>query len=151
MQKLFILLLCFLLSFGLGQFPAQAASVGSIGKPVIQQGYNLTVNDVITGQTESGEPYIAVDVTLTSESDEDVNSNPLYAKLKSDKGYVYNPTFFGVQEPSLDAMNDIPKGEQVRGWITFEVPNEEDGGNYTFEYRPLTFSGKSPRLRVKLD
>lgn len=75
MRKLLILLLCFLLSFSLGQFPAQAASVGSIGKPVIQQGYNLTVNDVITGQTNSGEPYIAVDVTLTSESDEGVNSN----------------------------------------------------------------------------
>jgi len=150
MRKLLILLLCFLLSFSLGQFPAQAASVGSIGKPVIQQGYNLTVNDVITGQTKSGEPYIAVDVTLTSESDEGVNSNLFYAKLKSDNGYVYNPTFFGVQ-PSLDPMNDIPKGERVRGWITFEVSNEKDRGNYTFEYHPLTFSGKSPRLRVKLD
>lgn len=150
MRKLCILLLCVLLSFSLGEFPAQAASVGSIGEPVIQQGYNLTVNDVRTGQTDGGEPYIAVDVTLTSESDEGVNSNLLYAKLRSDNGYAYSPTFLGV-EPALDSMNDIPKGERVRGWITFEVSNEEDSSNYTFEYKPLTFSGKSPRLRVKLD
>ncbi|MCW6051480.1 MULTISPECIES: DUF4352 domain-containing protein [Microcoleaceae] len=150
MRKLFILLLCFMLSFSLGQFPAQAASVGTIGKPVIQEGYNLTVNEVKTGQNDSGEPYVAVDVTLASESDQGVSANLLYAKLKSDSGYVYTPTFFGVQ-PALNSMNDLPKGERVRGWITFQIPNEEDSSNYTFEYQAIRLLGNSPRLRVKLD
>lgn len=151
MRKLFTLLLCCLLSLSIGSIPVQAATVGKIGQPVTEQGYQLTVNQIKTGYTDYiQKPYIALDVTIDSLSDKSaVNANLLYAKLKNENGYVYDPSFSGV-EPSLATVNDIPEGERVRGWITFELA-DFTSTNYTFEYKPTTFSGKGPRLKVDFE
>lgn len=153
MRKVFMLLLCCALTFTVNILPVHAASIGEIGQILNSQGYQLTVNDYKNGWSNfDNKPFVAVNVTIKSSVDEGVSANPLFGKLKSENGYIYEPTFFAGVEPSLTAENDIPQGESVRGWITFQVPEEDDSQSFTFQYKPWKlFGGKGPDFKVNFE
>ncbi|MBN9388663.1 MAG: DUF4352 domain-containing protein [Chloroflexi bacterium] len=128
--------------------------IGKVGDTISLNGYTLTVNVVqksenfsgdAIDQAKSGNTFIAVDLTIGSQKNSGVSANALYATLKDSQGYSYNTGIFGDKQPSLKGTNDIPNGDKVRGWVTFEVPKTASG--FTLEYGQLF---ESEKIRVSL-
>jgi hypothetical protein len=129
-------------------------TLGKVGDTIALNGFTLTVNDVqksenfsgdIIDQAKSGNTFIAVDLTIGSQKNSGVSANALYATLKDGQGFSYNTGIFGDKQPSLKGTNDIPNGDKVRGWVTFEVPKTASG--FTLEYGQLF---ESEKIRVSL-
>lgn len=147
-----------------GQVAAQSNSnstststskLGKVGETIALNGYTLTINKVeksenfdpssTFGKAKDGNMFLAVDITIGSNKAKGVSSNGLYASLKDSQGYKYDLAIFGAKDPSLAGENDIPVGDKVRGWVTFEVPKTATG--FIFEYAQLF---ESEKIRVSL-
>jgi hypothetical protein len=131
---------------------ADAPVIGKVGETLAQGDYRLTVTKVDSAasfgsfaRADVGKKLVAVEVIIESADNDGVSVNPMYASLKDSDGYEYNDTF--GQEPALKSQNDLPRGEKVRGWLTFEVPDEAKG--LMFTYQPITFEN-DVRLRFDL-
>ena len=126
--------------------------IGKVGETVTQGGYSITLANVETA-TQYGDfmtaatsnKFLAVEIAIQSGADSGVNVNPLYAKVKDSSGFEYTTSLLG-KEPSLKSQNDLPNGELVRGWITFEVPESSNG--FIFTYEPLSFTST---VRIRFD
>jgi hypothetical protein len=128
--------------------------IGKVGETVSLNGYTLTVNAVqksenfsgnVIDQADAGNIFIAVDLTIGSLKNNGVSANALYASLKDSQGYQYSTGIFGDKDPSLKGTNDIPSGDKVRGWVTFQVPKTASG--FILEYAQLF---ESEKIRVDL-
>ncbi len=118
------------------------SSRGKIGQIVTQNGYLVTVNNIERNSSfsalstaKAGNIFVAVDVTVASGKAKGVSSNLLYCSIKDSQGFKYAPTLAG-KDPSLASQNDIAQNDKVRGWATFEVPQNATG--LSFEYIPLS-------------
>ncbi len=131
---------------------SSANAVAKIGDRVTQGDYVVTVLHAETATTyndfpaESGKKYVAVEILIESNANSGVSVNPLYATLQDSDSYTYNVTLFG-KDPSLQSENDLPSGEKMRGWVTFEVPSASHG--FIFTYEPTSFI-QTIRIRVDL-
>lgn len=133
---------------------ATAPKIGKVGETLSLNGYTLTVNAVqksenfsgdTIDQAKTGNIFIAVDLTIGSQKNRGVSANALFASLKDSQGYKYDTGIFGDKKPSLAGENDIPNGDKVRGWVTFEVPKTANG--FVLEYGQLF---ESEKIRVAL-
>jgi hypothetical protein len=122
---------------------APQAIKGKTGDTLSQNGYIVTVNQAEKStsygdydKAKDGFIFVAVDVTIQSDKASGVSVNGFYCSLKDGQGFKYSQSFSSKQ-PSLKSQNDLPKGEKIRGWVTFEVPKTAQG--FTFEYNPLDF------------
>lgn len=118
-----------------------ATTKGRVGETLVQNGYVLIVNQVQRAdifqpfsKAKDGNIYIALDLTIQSSKDNGVQVNALNCSLKDSQGFKYNIGVFG-KDPALASQNDLPRGDKIRGWVTFEVPKTASG--LTFEYRTL--------------
>lgn len=126
---------------------------GKFGEKISVGNYNITVvnTDVIkqdrkgTESTE-GKKLVSVEVVIESENDYGVNIDPQYIRLKDSNFYEYSQTTNG-KETSLKTNTNLPKGEKVRGWITFEV--FENAKGLIFIYQTSTYDTK--KVYIKLD
>jgi hypothetical protein len=132
---------------------AQTASpYGKVGQRIVQEGYALTVISVESAShygyltADAGKKLIALDVLIESGADQGVNVNPFYFKIKDSEGYQYNVELFG-KDPALGSQNDLPNGEKMRGWVTFQIPATSKG--LIMSYEPIQFSN-TIRIRVDL-
>lgn len=132
---------------------SNAPKTGKIGETVAQDGYLITVNGVeraesfgAGGKAKDGNIMVAVDITVGSDKDKGVSSNGLNCNLKDSQGFKYSGAIFGVKNPLLPGQNDIPKGDKVRGWVTFEVPKTATG--LTLEYTEL-FGGVLVKINLE--
>jgi hypothetical protein len=114
---------------------------GRIGQTLSQNGYIITVNQAEKSQSygdykkaKPGNIFLAVDITIQSDKDKGVSVSTFEATLKDGQGFKYDATFLG-KDPQLATQNDLPKGEKIRGWVTFEVPQTARG--FTLEYKPI--------------
>jgi hypothetical protein len=126
----------------------QQAAQARVGQVVSLNGYMITVNAVdrsAAGFTQffkpkAGSVFVAVDVTVESGAATGVSVNPFYTSLRDDQGFTYTATFAG-KDPALQSQNDLPRGQKMRGWVTFEVGEGAKG--LTFIYKPLSFTGNT--------
>jgi hypothetical protein len=133
--------------------PAEAApKLYHVGDTVKAGGYLVTLNaiDRSDGFSEyfkagAGKTMLAIDITIESTKDSGVSANQFYCKLRDSQGYQYNLTVAG-KDPSLGSQNDIPAGQKLRGWVTFEVPKTANG--FVFSYEPLSLS---QRISIPFD
>jgi len=127
-------------------------TIAKIGERVVQGDYALTVTNMEAVQqygifaADAGKQFIAVEVLIESNANAGVSVNPLYASVQDSDGYQYNMSAMG-KDPALNSQNDLPAGEKMRGWVTFEIP--QTSHNLIFMYEPLTFDN-SIRFRVDL-
>lgn len=119
---------------------ATVAALPKVGEVAKQGGYVVTVNGVekssgYTGSLKAKDGYtlLAVDVTIGSDG-KGVSSNGLYCSLKDGSGFKYNIQAINYKQPLLAGQNDIPVGDKVRGWVTFEIPKDAKG--LVFQYEP---------------
>ncbi len=115
--------------------PAPAESKGV--KRVEEAGVALTVEEVErTKANDIWEPdpgYIFLNISVLIENIErdELHYNPLQFSLKDGDGFEYSASLFSKQ-PSLKD-GDLAKGEKVRGYITFEIPETSSGLVLRFE------------------
>lgn len=132
---------------------ATTASLPKIGERIVQGDYALTVANAEKSQNygylsaKAGNTLVAVEIIIESNAATGVSVNPIYATIKDADGYTYNADIVGGKEPSLNSQNDMPIGEKMRGWITFEIPASAKGLVLTYE--PISF-GNTTRIRVDL-
>lgn len=133
--------------------PVQQSSIGKVGMRLVQGDYALTVTNTDSAQSygtfytaATGKRLLAVEVLIESSANSDVNVNPFYASIKDSDSYQYNMTSFG-KDPALQSENDLPAGDKMRGWVTFEIPISAHG--LIFVYSPLTL-GNDIRFEVDL-
>jgi len=131
--------------------PVPETAIGKVGETVTQGAYSITVANVETATTygefnsaEAGNKFVAVELVIQSGAATGVSVNPFYVSLKDSNGYEYTVSIFG-KEPSLKSQNDLPSGEFVRGWVTFEVPDGASG--FILTYDPLSFDN----IKIRFD
>jgi hypothetical protein len=136
-----------------GPTPVLPATVpmGEVGETVTQGAYTLTLANVETAYTygdfrsaKAGNKFVAVELVFQSSTSTGVNVNPFFTTIKEPSGYEYSPTLFG-KDPSLKSQNNLPAGELVRGWMTFEVPESSNG--FVLTYAPFSFEG----IKIRFD
>jgi hypothetical protein len=86
----------------------------------------LTVEDPaepgILYEPASGTKLVAVEIIVANLSDEKIDVNPLNVELVDAEGFVYEAELTGRAE-GLGTV-DLFQGEKVRGWVSFQVPEE---------------------------
>lgn len=75
-------------------------------------------------QPDSGNRFVAVEVVYENgTTDKSLDYNPFDWKLFDSEGYGFESSFMADKEPRLSSGTLNPSGK-VRGWLTFEVPQE---------------------------
>jgi hypothetical protein len=120
------------------------STIGKVGDTISQGGYIITVVNAETATSygeidkpESGNIFVGVEIIIESAADTGVSVNPYFCTLTDGDARSYNPSFVG-NDPLLSSQNDLPKGEKMRGWVTFEVP--ETAKDFLFLYEPISFT-----------
>jgi hypothetical protein len=85
------------------------------------------------GEPERGNRFVAIDVSIQAARGS-VAVATFDFTVQDESGYVYDAAFFG-RAPEL-RMTDLAQGRQVRGWVTFEVPQ---GAKLVAVYADLDF------------
>jgi azurin len=127
--------------------------IGKVGDTITQGDYIITLVGIETAasygdiyKAADGKIFVAVEIIVESGADTGVSVNPMYCKLTDGDAYSYTITF-GGKDPFLSSQNDLPKGEKMRGWLTFEVP--ETAKDFIFSYEPLSVT-ETIRIRFSL-
>lgn len=114
---------------------------GKLGEKIITEDYILTVVNIETARqisksikTVEGKTFLSVEIVIESKNDTGFNISPNYARIKDSNNYEYTDLSNG-KEPSLKSQTNLPKGEKVRGWVTFELP--ENAKELTLIYQTL--------------
>ena len=88
---------------------------------------SYTVNEIkdpALGEAAVGKRLVAVDITQVGLVDE-APYNPLYFSVQDSDGYVYDMAFGGFSKANVEprfGYGDLAKGQTVRGWVVFELP-----------------------------
>jgi hypothetical protein len=82
---------------------------------------------------QKGHIKLGVEVTIQGTGTREVPVNPFYAELIDSSGSPRH-TSFGGCTPELPALR-VRKGDEARGWITFEVPARAHG--LRLQYSPF--------------
>ena len=124
------------------QVAATIAS-GTAGTDNSPGAYTLVINGIDreyqspTGlQPKSGYGFMAVDVTIISQSNTAVVPDPNSARIFDASNEFYNPIIKSGKQPILPTMTSLPKGQTARGWVTVEVPIAQK--NFKLEYNGHT-------------
>jgi uncharacterized protein DUF4352 len=126
---------------------------GRVGDRLEYRGYAMTVTNVERAddfpgarRARKGDILVAVEVLIESNA-ADVKVSPAHMWVAEPGGKVFRPHTTG-RLPLLEEHDNVPKGQRVKGWLTFEVP---DGA------RALRFVNELPKefshaeLKVNLD
>jgi hypothetical protein len=123
MMKLLRLLILFFLLAACAKVPP----LGKIGQKLEYRGYAMTVTAVDEAEdfpnarkARAGYKLVAVEVLIESNAN-NVTISPPHTKLVDGSKRDYNARTTG-KEPVMIEQYDIPKGQSVRGWLTYEVP-----------------------------
>ena len=114
---------------------------GKAGEKIIAEDYILTVISVEKTKQISpainaseGKAFLSVEMIIESKNKTGIDINSSYTRVKDSKDYEYNSSLNG-KEPTLKSQTNLPLGEKVRGWVTFEIP--EDAKDFTLIYQTL--------------
>ncbi|MBK7199412.1 DUF4352 domain-containing protein [Candidatus Amarolinea dominans] len=94
---------------------------------------------------QPGTVFVAIELIVESQARAGVYINPLFARLQDDASNVHNISFVG-KDPFLETRVNLPKGEKVQGWVTFEVPESAKG--LILIYQAV---GSNPDAGVRID
>jgi hypothetical protein len=95
---------------------------------------------------KKGNIKLGAEVIIEGTADRQVPVNPFYAKLTDAEGYTYASTFAGC-EPDLKSRQ-VGKGEQSRGWVSFEIPEKSTG--LKLSYAPFVIGRGKQEIKFDL-
>ncbi len=121
--------------------PSDAAGVGKVKDTITQNGYIMTLNSLERNKSlgagknaKEGSIFLFLDITIVSDKEYGVDINPNFSRLRDTEGKTYNPV--SGKTPALSNTNNLGKGDKIRGFVTFEVPEKATG--LVYEYIPLS-------------
>ena len=82
-------------------------------------------------KARDGYTLAALDVIIASDRAKDVTFRPKYATLVGADGEEHAARASG-RDPALEEVEDLPKGQTRRGWLTYEVP--KNARKFQFRY-----------------
>ena len=100
----------------------------AIGTTVEAGGSSYTLNEVMDPAppgvfgVADGKRLIALDITQAGMSDGGSPYNPLSFAVQDADGYLYDSGFASAEVEPLFSSGDLAKGQVVRGWVIFEIP-----------------------------
>jgi hypothetical protein len=104
-----------------------APPMPGLGETLEKDGYTLAALVVedpaepgLFYEPEEGERLVAVEIVVGVTDGEPITSNALYATLMDADGFAYALELVG-RDGQLDTV-DLARGEKVRGWVAFEIP-----------------------------
>ena len=107
-----------------------AGVTAKVGATVDTAGYTLSVvafepiaKPSIIYAAKPGYKLVAVEIVVGNNKDDKMSVNPLYAHLVDTRGFLWAVKLGGRDGKQMDS-GDIGKGEKVRGWVAFEIPND---------------------------
>ena len=110
----------------------------------VNKAENPYVESSIYSQPDSGNKYVAVEVTYENETNDSISYNVYDWLLSDSDGYTYDQAW-GSKEPDLSS-GDLNPGEKVRGWVTFEVPDTSD--QYSIKFTPNIWSSDNAVIEL---
>ncbi len=112
--------------------PAPTPQEYKVGDKVKLGDYVLTVNEVKVctpsnqySLPKAGNKFVSVDLTQENTGTDPRDYNLWYFKLQDDKDFSYQTGFSSCREPSFGS-GVLQAGQKTRGYITFEVPKENN-------------------------
>ncbi|HQV26976.1 MAG TPA: DUF4352 domain-containing protein [Thermoflexales bacterium] len=122
----------------LGACKPPVPGTGKVGQKLDYQGYSISVAAVEFGEdfpgarkARDGYTLAALDVIVASDRAKDVTFRPKYATLVGADGEEHAARASG-RDPALEEVEDLPKGQSRRGWLTYEVP--KNARKFQFRY-----------------
>ncbi len=79
-----------------------------------------TINGV---SPQEGFRFVALDITFTSQAVQGLSLKVATAQVLDQKLNQY-PVVVAGKEPRLNVPPDLPRGQQSRGWLTFQIPRD---------------------------
>lgn len=132
---------------------AREPAPGAVGERLEYRGYAMTVTKVerasdLPGarRARQGDTLLAVEILIESHAD-GVIVSPAHMWVAEPGGKVFRPHKNGLA-PILQESKGVAKGQQVRGWLTFAVPESARGLRFVNEL-PQDFS--HAMLKVNLN
>ncbi|MEO6061550.1 MAG: DUF4352 domain-containing protein [Thermoflexales bacterium] len=126
----------------LGACKPPVPEAGKVGQKLDYQGYSITVAAVefaedFPGARKAREGYTlaVLDVIVASDRARDVTFRPKYAKLVDRDGNEHAARASG-RDPALEEVEDLPKGQSRRGWLTYEVPKNARKFQFVYSLPP---------------
>ena len=102
---------------------------GKAGERLDYRGYAMTVTNVERAddfpgarRARTGDTLIAVELLVEGNADH-VQISPAHIWVAEPGGKVFRPHSTG-RAPILQTQAEVPKGQRVQGWLTFEVPRD---------------------------
>jgi hypothetical protein len=127
-------------------------TVHKLGETASTHDYNFTVVNVKECKVKyyfkpkTGNIKLGAEVVIEGTANKQIPVNPFYAKVTDSESASYSSTFAGC-EPELKSLQ-VSKGEQSRGFITFELPEKAAGLKLT--YAPFVIGGGKQEVVVDL-
>jgi hypothetical protein len=126
----------------LGACKPPVPGAGKVGQKLEYQGYAITVvaaefAEDFPGARKARDGYTlaALDVIIASDRAKDVTFRPKYARLIGADGEVHAARASG-RDPLLEEVEDLPKGQTRRGWLTYEVPRNARKFQFVYSLPP---------------
>jgi len=133
----------------------QASGPAKVGERSEAGGVTLTVEKVERrtelGQfqkAKAGREFLIAEVVIETTGRDEAPYNPMYFKLKNDKGNEHNASVVNALSDSLKS-GKLPKGEKVRGTVAFDIEQGETG--LVLRYEPMVIAGGYKAIKVALD
>ncbi len=137
---------------------------GKVEQPksqIFKIGDSIKLGDYMVSITKTEDPYksknqfmnpkasnrlVAVEVTYENNTkDKSIDYNPFDWKLFDSQGYNFQTGFTDSKEPTLSSGTLNPGGK-VRGWVTFEVPN--DSKQFKMQFTPSFLSNDNVEVQL---
>jgi len=127
---------------------------GKIGDQVVADNFSVTVvsveefKDYSLSKPEPRNLFLAVELLVQSNDPIGIDVNPLFARIQDTSGNIY-AAVFGGKGPMLETRmgaNQLLEEEEVRGWVTFEIP--ENAKDLMLVYQPVSLTSD---VNVRID
>lgn len=120
--------------------PSRRADIFDIADTIDLGNTTLRVNEFLDNvQSEQefidpgqGKKFVSVDVSVGFKGNGSQYIGIYDFILQGEDEYTYTPSIFEVKSPEFHGA-DLSRGETVRGWLTFEVPEDQDEFVLSFE------------------
>jgi hypothetical protein len=116
---------------------------GGIALTVVEVG---TWNGGDFAAPDPGNVYLTAQLLIENVTHDEAPYSLMYCAVKDADAFEYDASLWSP-EPGLSS-GELPKGDKVRGWVAFEVPEKATG--FVLSYEPMVLLGGYETIRISL-
>ena len=97
-------------------------AIAQNGYITVNQPEDYTAPKNSFNQPASGNKFVTVEVEYSNETSDEDSVTPSNLKLKDDEDHSYDSDLYAIRKPSIEDGAILPAHERIKGYVTFEVP-----------------------------